>query len=77
MAVRLAGLPAGDERFSPHLTLARLGRTVEPEQRRTVAETVRALPPPPTMPFTAHAAVLTRSVLGGQQPRHTIVQRFT
>ena len=77
LAVRLVGLPPRDGRFSPHLTLARLSRETGPDERRTVAETVRALPPPPALPHVAREVVLVRSVLGGRRPTYAVIGRFT
>lgn len=77
LAVRLVGLPPREGRFSPHLTLGRLGREVSAEERRTVAETVRALPPPPPLAYVAREVILVRSILGGRQPMYEVIDRFT
>ena len=76
MAVRDAGLPPEDRALQPHLTLARLGTAITPEERRAVAETARMLPPLPTHPFRARRIVLVRSSLGGAQPRYEVIASF-
>lgn len=57
------GVPAEDRPFTPHLTLARVRRQAGPRERRSLAEAVGGLPPPPRVPYDAREAVLLRSRL--------------
>ena len=74
-AVRLVGARADARPFAAHLTLARLARGVDPEDRRAVAEAVRALPEPPPVPFVGSELVLVRSYLEGPAPRYEVLSR--
>jgi 2'-5' RNA ligase len=74
-AVRAAGLPSEERPLRPHLTLARLGRQVGPDDRRAVAEAARNLDPPPRLAFRARELVLMRSHLGAAQPRYEVLAR--
>lgn len=74
-AVRLAGAPPDDRPFAAHLTLARVGRSASAEDRGAVAAAVRALDPPPPLPFVADQLVLVRSHLGGPAPRYEVLSR--
>jgi 2'-5' RNA ligase len=75
-AIREAGLSADQERFSPHLTLARVGRAARPAERRALVEAARALPAPSADPFRVRELVLVRSYLGGRQPRYEVIGRY-
>jgi 2'-5' RNA ligase len=75
-AVGQAGLPPSEEGFTPHLTLARVGRTSSPAERRAIAEAARAVEAPAPSPFRAHEVVLVRSHLGGGPPRYEVIDRF-
>jgi RNA 2',3'-cyclic 3'-phosphodiesterase len=63
--------------FSPHLTLARVRRETSPEERRAIAEAVRALTPPDrdSTAIRARELVLIRSHLGASQPRYEVLSR--
>ena len=76
LALQLIELAPADTRFAAHLTLLRLTRAVEPEQRRAVAEVIAALPPPPPLEYVAREVVLVHSTLGGRRPRYEIIGRF-
>jgi len=76
-AVREAlGRPRTEERYQPHLTLGRLRRSATAAERRSVAQAVRALPPPPPAEFTATRAVLMRSHLGPGGARYRVEAAF-
>ncbi|MEZ4553630.1 MAG: RNA 2',3'-cyclic phosphodiesterase [Dehalococcoidia bacterium] len=75
-AVRAAGLPPEDRPLRVHLTLARLGRTLTPAERRAVAEAARRLAPPPPLPFHAHEVQLVRSTLANPRPTYEVLARF-
>jgi RNA 2',3'-cyclic 3'-phosphodiesterase len=74
-AVRAAGLRSEERPLRPHLTLARLGRQLGPDDRRAVAEAARNLDPPPALAFRARELVLMRSHLGAAQPRYEVLAR--
>ena len=74
--MRAAGLPPEDRRLRPHLTLARLGRQLGPEERRAVAEAVRDLDAPEALRFRVREVVLVRSYLGNPGPRYEVLARF-
>jgi RNA 2',3'-cyclic 3'-phosphodiesterase len=75
-AVNEAGLAPSEEAFTPHLTLARVGRASSPVGRRAIAEAVRAVAAPAPLSFRAHEVVLVRSHLGGGPPRYEVIGRF-
>ena len=77
VAVQEAGLAAGEARFSPHLTLARVGQRSRPAERRAVAEAARGAPTPAPLPFRTHEVVLVRSHLGGGAPRYEVIGRYS
>jgi 2'-5' RNA ligase len=71
-----AGLPGEGRELRPHLTVARVRREAPPEQRRSIAAAVRALPVPDPDPFRARSLVLVRSYLGGPRPRYEVLASF-
>ncbi|MGE0135928.1 MAG: RNA 2',3'-cyclic phosphodiesterase [Dehalococcoidia bacterium] len=75
-ASRAAGLPSEDRPLRPHLTLARLGRSLTPEDRRAVAEAARRLEAPPPLPFHAHEVQLVQSTLANPRPVYEVLARF-
>ncbi|MBX7111160.1 MAG: RNA 2',3'-cyclic phosphodiesterase [Dehalococcoidia bacterium] len=75
-AVRAAGLPPEDRPLRVHLTLARLGRELRPDERRAVAEAARHLDAPPPLPFHAREVLLVRSTLANPRPLYEVLSRF-
>src|SRR5262249_18013526 len=74
-AVRLVGLPSETRPYSPHLTLARLRRDASGADRRAIADAVRRIEPPHTIPLEVDAFALVRSYLGGPRPRYEVLSR--
>ena len=67
------GVPREERAFNPHVTLARVTRHARTEERRRVAEAVRALAPPDPAPMIARRVALVRSHLGPRGPRYEVL----
>ncbi len=71
------GLPSETDRYTPHLTLARVRNSVTAADRRAMAQHVQGLPPPHPEPFVAGEVLLIRSRLGAAGSRYEILDRYS
>lgn len=73
-AVRAAGLPGDDRPFLPHVTIARLHRSLPAGARRAVAAAAHAMPAPAVGSLRVREVVLVHSILGAA-PRYEVLAR--
>ncbi len=74
-AIRAAGLEPSDQRWRPHLTLARVRRQVDAARRREIAGAVAELPAPLAHSALVRSVSLFHSQLGGGPPNHKLLAR--
>ena len=72
-AVGQLGLPKEQRGFSPHLTLGRVRRDVNDEQRRKISEAISSAAPPTAVEWTADTANLMRTELDPNGSKHYLV----
>lgn len=75
-AVRRAGIETRRERFAPHVTLARFGRTVPPEEAARLGRFLQARGDAAFAPFTVGQLSLYRSDLRADGARHTVLATY-
>lgn len=71
------GVPFEEQRYTPHVTLARVRNRAGAEERRALAEYVREIEVPASEPFIARKASLIRSHLGGSGPHYETLTTFS
>lgn len=64
------GVPFEEQRYTPHVTLARVRSRATAVERRALAEYVREIEVPTSERFIAREALLIRSRLSGSGPRY-------
>jgi 2'-5' RNA ligase len=72
-AVGQLGLPKEQHGFSPHLTLGRVRRDVNDEQRRKIGEAISSAALPTAVEWTADTANLMRTELDPDGSKHYLV----
>jgi len=70
------GVPFAEQRYTPHVTLARVRNRASTAERRALAEYVGGIEVPSPEPFIAREASLIRSHLGGSGPHYETVATF-
>lgn len=70
------GVPFEEQRYTPHVTLARVRNRGGAEDRRALAEYVREIEVPSMEPFIAREVLLIRSRLSGSEPHYETLATF-